>query len=172
MRLVLNGTRLEILAECQLGAPGTSKYMLSLDMYINILSHLLYFFLFSYIGLGPHNYCRNPNGAEQPWCYVNKDTCDTDYCDVSGIGEETWISLYFSLRCIDHLFSDTCYDAVENCDELISKQKLYCVSKAEAFSKCHKTCNFCNKEITDPGEGNFLSSFILPVEYITDFCLL
>ncbi|ELU00757.1 hypothetical protein CAPTEDRAFT_118886, partial [Capitella teleta] len=37
------------------------------------------------IGLGLHNYCRNPNNAEQPWCYTDKDSCETNFCDVSGI---------------------------------------------------------------------------------------
>ncbi|XP_053269666.1 hyaluronan-binding protein 2 [Pleuronectes platessa] len=24
-------------------------------------------------GIGPHNYCRNPDGDDQPWCFINKD---------------------------------------------------------------------------------------------------
>ncbi|KAM6220481.1 tissue-type plasminogen activator [Rhynchocyon petersi] len=35
------------------------------------------------LGLGKHNYCRNPDGDEKPWCHVLKDRKLTwEYCDV------------------------------------------------------------------------------------------
>ncbi|XP_055972887.1 tissue-type plasminogen activator isoform X1 [Sorex fumeus] len=35
------------------------------------------------LGLGKHNYCRNPDGDTQPWCHVLKDRKLTwEYCDV------------------------------------------------------------------------------------------
>lgn len=30
--------------------------------------------------LGDHNYCRNPNGAPRPWCFVQSE--ETDECDI------------------------------------------------------------------------------------------
>uniref|UniRef100_F6UY06 Urokinase-type plasminogen activator n=2 Tax=Ornithorhynchus anatinus TaxID=9258 RepID=F6UY06_ORNAN len=38
------------------------------------------------LGLGKHNYCRNPNGQEKPWCYVQVGLnqlvrgCDVPFC--------------------------------------------------------------------------------------------
>ncbi|XP_037382051.1 tissue-type plasminogen activator [Talpa occidentalis] len=35
------------------------------------------------LGLGNHNYCRNPDGDDRPWCHVLKDRKRTwEYCDV------------------------------------------------------------------------------------------
>ncbi|KAL2762012.1 tissue-type plasminogen activator isoform 4 precursor, partial [Daubentonia madagascariensis] len=35
------------------------------------------------LGLGKHNYCRNPDGDTKPWCHVMKDHKLTwEYCDV------------------------------------------------------------------------------------------
>ncbi|XP_026108690.1 hyaluronan-binding protein 2-like isoform X2 [Carassius auratus] len=34
-------------------------------------------------GLGPHNFCRNPDGDKKPWCFVKKNRrLRWDYCDV------------------------------------------------------------------------------------------
>ncbi|KAK5853739.1 hypothetical protein PBY51_014870 [Eleginops maclovinus] len=39
-------------------------------------------------GLGPHNFCRNPDGDSMPWCFYRKghkllwDTCDVTECSV------------------------------------------------------------------------------------------
>ncbi|XP_058381280.1 tissue-type plasminogen activator [Diceros bicornis minor] len=35
------------------------------------------------LGLGKHNYCRNPDGDAKPWCHVLKDrTLTWEYCDI------------------------------------------------------------------------------------------
>ncbi|XP_019639399.1 PREDICTED: uncharacterized protein LOC109481308 [Branchiostoma belcheri] len=43
-------------------------------------------------GLGDHNYCRNPDGDKQPWCYVNMeqgfDYCEIPKCDVECYTED------------------------------------------------------------------------------------
>ncbi|XP_054454628.1 hyaluronan-binding protein 2 [Anoplopoma fimbria] len=34
-------------------------------------------------GIGPHNFCRNPDGDEQPWCFINnKRQLKWNYCKV------------------------------------------------------------------------------------------
>ncbi|XP_073345254.1 hyaluronan-binding protein 2-like [Pagrus major] len=39
-------------------------------------------------GIGPHNYCRNPDGDDQPWCFINKDNkLKWNYCKVRKCSE-------------------------------------------------------------------------------------
>ena len=49
-------------------------------------------------GLGKHSYCRNPTGAEQPWCYTDAKLCRTGLCDVSGVCEYTKHA-HYHLQC-------------------------------------------------------------------------
>ncbi|XP_036911356.1 tissue-type plasminogen activator isoform X3 [Sturnira hondurensis] len=43
------------------------------------------------LGLGKHNYCRNPDGDARPWCHVQKDRelkweyCDVPQCSTCGL---------------------------------------------------------------------------------------
>uniref|UniRef100_A0A672V0D7 Kringle domain-containing protein n=1 Tax=Strigops habroptila TaxID=2489341 RepID=A0A672V0D7_STRHB len=43
-------------------------------------------------GIGEHNFCRNPDEDEKPWCYIRKNhKVEWDFCDVSlcsGTGKE------------------------------------------------------------------------------------
>uniref|UniRef100_A0A8C6U631 trypsin n=1 Tax=Neogobius melanostomus TaxID=47308 RepID=A0A8C6U631_9GOBI len=48
-------------------------------------------------GLGPHNYCRNPDGERMPWCFYRKgrdlkwDYCDVRKCDdPTGTVQDMW----------------------------------------------------------------------------------
>jgi hypothetical protein len=36
-------------------------------------------------GLGGHNYCRNPDGEERPYCYTVDENLRWDYCDVPEV---------------------------------------------------------------------------------------
>lgn len=46
------------------------------------------------LGLGRHNYCRNPNGAAKPWCHVWKNRrpmrefCDVPQCATCGLRQD------------------------------------------------------------------------------------
>ncbi|XP_030235596.1 hyaluronan-binding protein 2 [Gadus morhua] len=41
-------------------------------------------------GLGPHNFCRNPDGDTKPWCFIRKGRkLRWDYCDVEQCAEPT-----------------------------------------------------------------------------------
>ena len=33
-------------------------------------------------GLGPHNFCRNPDGVPKPWCYTVDKSIRFEFCDV------------------------------------------------------------------------------------------
>ena len=38
---------------------------------------------YNHTWVGPHNYCRNPNGtAEGVWCYSHNPNKEIDFCDV------------------------------------------------------------------------------------------
>eukprot|EP00092_Neocalanus_flemingeri_P024752 GFUD01026841.1.p1 GENE.GFUD01026841.1~~GFUD01026841.1.p1 ORF type:complete len:501 (+),score=103.73 GFUD01026841.1:277-1779(+) len=37
-------------------------------------------------GLGEHNYCRNPDGSKQVWCYTSLTKDAFDYCDLPACG--------------------------------------------------------------------------------------
>uniref|UniRef100_A0A8C3J231 Hyaluronan binding protein 2 n=1 Tax=Calidris pygmaea TaxID=425635 RepID=A0A8C3J231_9CHAR len=47
-------------------------------------------------GIGEHNFCRNPDEDEKPWCYIRKNhKVEWDFCDVSpcsGTGKELEVS--------------------------------------------------------------------------------
>ncbi|MCI4384341.1 hypothetical protein PGIGA_G00037580 [Pangasianodon gigas] len=39
-------------------------------------------------GIGPHNYCRNPDGESQPWCFIrHNNTLEWDDCNVTRCTE-------------------------------------------------------------------------------------
>ncbi|XP_004559752.3 factor VII-activating protease [Maylandia zebra] len=49
-------------------------------------------------GLGPHNFCRNPDGEPKPWCFFRRghrllwDYCDVPKCPVSTHGPPTEVA--------------------------------------------------------------------------------
>ncbi|XP_037637288.1 hyaluronan-binding protein 2-like isoform X1 [Sebastes umbrosus] len=44
-------------------------------------------------GLGPHNFCRNPDGDNMPWCFFRKGRkLSWDYCDVTECPEPTGVA--------------------------------------------------------------------------------
>ncbi|NXP82359.1 HABP2 protein, partial [Ramphastos sulfuratus] len=47
-------------------------------------------------GIGEHNFCRNPDEDEKPWCYIRKNhKVEWDFCDISpcsGTGKESEVS--------------------------------------------------------------------------------
>ena len=49
-------------------------------------SHMSYFCIY-FLGVGDHNYCRNPDSSDRPWCYivgpdgeVQRQSCSIDTC--------------------------------------------------------------------------------------------
>ncbi|XP_031735910.1 hyaluronan-binding protein 2-like isoform X2 [Anarrhichthys ocellatus] len=43
-------------------------------------------------GLGPHNFCRNPDGDEMPWCFFRRGRrLSWDYCDVTECLQPTGV---------------------------------------------------------------------------------
>uniref|UniRef100_A0A8D0AYE1 Urokinase-type plasminogen activator n=1 Tax=Salvator merianae TaxID=96440 RepID=A0A8D0AYE1_SALMN len=55
------------------------------------------------LGLGKHNYCRNPNGESQPWCYVRKGftttptPCDVPVCQKENTCGQRSYRKYFKI---------------------------------------------------------------------------
>ncbi|KAK6185631.1 hypothetical protein SNE40_007823 [Patella caerulea] len=66
------------------------------------------------------NYCRNPGDGLKPWCYIEKDGCERQYCDVCLKGPV--------------------YDNLDNCEELVKQEDRFCLEDARAASNCAKTC--------------------------------
>lgn len=55
-------------------------------------------------GVGDHNYCRNPDDSDKPWCYVSgadgqiqREACDIETCQGSHRIKPAHNSLFFSL---------------------------------------------------------------------------
>lgn len=45
------------------------------------------FFIIPPVGVGDHNYCRNPDASERPWCYIagpdgaiQRESCALETC--------------------------------------------------------------------------------------------
>jgi len=49
-------------------------------------------------GLGEHNYCRNPDGSSQTWCYTNENKNNFDYCDLEPCGSMQPVATALSAR--------------------------------------------------------------------------
>lgn len=54
--------------------------------------YLICFVFFLSEDVGDHNFCRNPDGSEKPWCYVSgsngetrKEACDIKICQGSHV---------------------------------------------------------------------------------------
>ncbi|XP_076007033.1 phosphoinositide-3-kinase-interacting protein 1 [Genypterus blacodes] len=45
----------------------------------------------SQTGVGDHNYCRNPDSAERPWCYITgpDGTVQRQFCSIDGCKEQS-----------------------------------------------------------------------------------
>lgn len=45
----------------------------------------------SLAGVGDHNYCRNPDSAERPWCYISgpDETTQREFCNIETCTDQT-----------------------------------------------------------------------------------
>ncbi|XP_074641427.1 uncharacterized protein LOC141899169 [Tubulanus polymorphus] len=75
-------------------------------------------------GLEGNNFCRNPNGIVEPWCYTNMEDCIQDACD----------------PCL----TNPCRDIYLDCEERKEDELNYCDSNPEALEGCRATCNLCD----------------------------
>lgn len=48
----------------------------------------------SLTGVGDHNYCRNPDSAERPWCYISgpDETTQREFCNIETCTDQTTVA--------------------------------------------------------------------------------
>lgn len=95
------------------------------------------------VGLGDHNYCRNPDGDSRPWCWVNRHKNLFGYCDIPKCSTVTTTTESATKAITTTTHATTSTEESLNCP----KDEMYCASSAKCISLSWK----CDNEKDCPG---------------------
>ncbi|XP_035185655.1 urokinase-type plasminogen activator isoform X2 [Oxyura jamaicensis] len=147
------------------------------------------------LGLGKHNYCRNPNGKSKPWCYTRKKwsleetPCSIDKCEpkeascgqrsiskyfkiVGGsqaeVESQPWIAgIFQNIKGVDHFLCGG--SLIDPCWVLTAAHCFYDPSKTKSSMSVYKV--FLGKSrlnVTDENEQVFMVDEIISHPDFTD----
>ncbi|XP_043840653.1 tissue-type plasminogen activator isoform X1 [Dromiciops gliroides] len=118
------------------------------------------------LGLGNHNYCRNPDKDSKPWCYVFKNGIYTwEYCSIESCSKDCYSGkgTYYRGTRSKTESGTSCL----NWDTLLGKSRLYTSWRKNAPSLGLGNHNFCRNPDNDVKPW----CFVLEDDHLTqDYC--